>query len=659
MRTTKTLVNRSICCALLSACVFVPNTMAAQSEPEIDKPLDIFVVIGRRLNHELDIASNITTIDHQNIIASGAKDLADLLRGQAGIQVSDSNSGPRFSIRGFTGSQAANNTLVLVDGRRLNRIDISAPDLNAIALNQIERIEVLSGSAGVLYGDQAVGGVINIITKSPQSTQGNLQLLAGSWNHKRANANVSGKITDAWSYYLSGQYDKSDNYREHNANKTGNGLARIEYKDDAQRFFVEASHSDDNRLYAGALTKLEYKENPRQASPKPHLANDYGHTITTVLRSGWRQQLDKIWQTDIELNYTNSGKTGLSFGNPFPISREQTGLYSKFIADFPVKAGKINWIIGSDITVGRANFPVRNRKNTQTMSGVYTQAIVPLNKQLSYTVGGRYASVKDELTDGQIYKNGTDLNADATAVELAFNYQLNQSNRLYLRGETNFRFAKVDEQAYTSPNVHGLKPQTGKSYEAGWNYSGSDHSLKINLYRLDLTDEIVFDPSAQPPRRGGFNGANVNADASRRNGAGINWNWQLFSNVTLGAEYNYIDAKFTEGKNTGKHLSWVAKNNARISSQIDVSDNIQFYLSANFIGKRYLEGDNGNLGKKLPSYTLVNSAINYTLNDWRFTLSGDNLLNKTYVSSGFYSKFGSGFYIGNGRNVNLSVNYQF
>ncbi len=116
---------------------------------------DELVVISRSIKEPLHIAANVNVIDSYDIEKSGATNLTELLRGRSGIQVSDSNSGPVFAMRGFSGSQAANNTLILVDGRRLNNIDIAAPSISAIPLNQIERVELLSGSAGVLYGDQA------------------------------------------------------------------------------------------------------------------------------------------------------------------------------------------------------------------------------------------------------------------------------------------------------------------------------------------------------------------------------------------------------------------------------------------------------------------------------------------------------------------------
>ena len=72
-----------------------------------------------------------------------------------------------MDIRGF-GETGPLNTLVLVDGRRVNEIDLSGVDWTQIPLDQVERIEIVRGSGSVLYGDNAVGGVINIITKKPE-----------------------------------------------------------------------------------------------------------------------------------------------------------------------------------------------------------------------------------------------------------------------------------------------------------------------------------------------------------------------------------------------------------------------------------------------------------------------------------------------------------
>ena len=657
MRMMKKQFTLSIAALVTASYIYSPNILAETKTKDQDKPLEVIVVTGRQAKTELDIPSNIKVIDSTDIQTSGATNLEDVLRGQAGIQVADSNSGAVFSLRGFGAGQAANNILVLVDGRRLNNIDIAAPSLSAIPLNQIERVEVLSGSAGVLYGDQAVGGVINIITKSTTNSGGSVYLAGGNFNSHEVRADYSNSINEDWSYYLAANHLKSDNFRKHNQSKTGSILGRIQYDKEDKNFFVESSYYDNNRQYPAALTEQEYKTNPRQGN-----GDDYGHTISKVSRVGYAQNINKVWRFDSELSFDDSDTTGISgssWGFPSPYLNQRSLLHfsPKVLANYGTDAGNLNIIFGSDLSRGKSEFS-NGRSNTQKLASIYTQATVPLTKELDYVVGGRYSDVKDELKDPQTFANGDELSSDAHALELGLNYRPDTSNRLYIRAEDNFRFAKVDEQAYSNPN--GLKPQTGRSYETGWDFSGQKHTLKVSLYQLELEDEIVFDPSADKPYpEAPWQGANVNADKSKRFGIDTDWNWQLTDTLNLGAEYHYIDAKFTNGANKDKALPWVAKNTGRLHSSIDFSHDFQFYIEANYVGQRYIEGDNANNGDKLDSYTLLNTAINYRKNNWLASLRFDNLLDKEYVSSGYYSDFGSGYYPGEGRSWKFSVQYQF
>ncbi len=648
MRKMKTQLSLSIAAALVASAIYTPTTLAKTQSAT--KPLEVIVVTGRQIKSELNIPSNIKVIDSSDIQASGATKLEDVLRGQAGIQVSDSNSGAVFSLRGFTSGQAANNTLILIDGRRLNNIDIAAPAISAIPLNQVERVEVLSGSAGVLYGDQAVGGVINIITKSPTDSGGSFYISGGSFNSKEVRADYSNNINNDWSYYLTANQQKSDNYRRHNANETGSVLGRLQYDSNDKNFFVESSYYDSNREYAGALSEAQLKEDPRQSNS----ATDYGHQISKVYRLGYSQALTKQWAFDSELNFNDSNTTGSSYGSQSFNSRELLRFTPRFIANYTTDSGNLNLIIGSDVSQGKSKFIggfTNGRSNTQKLISVYTQATVPLTKELDYIVGGRYSDITDEITDPNSFPDGAKLDNDAHALELGINYRPNSSNRLYLRADDNFRFAKVDEQAFSNPM--GLKPQTGQSYEAGWDFNNQNQHLGLSIYQLELKDEIVFQGIF------GQGGTNVNADESKRLGFDADWNSQLTDEINLGAEYHYIDSEFTAGLNKGNELPWVAKNTGRLYTTYDVTSSLQLFVEANYVGKRFIEGDNQNADEKLNSYTLLNTAINYRKNNWLTSLRFDNLLDKEYVSAGYYSTYGNGYYSGKGRSWKLSIQYQF
>ena len=640
-----------------SLCSFsiIAPVMAADdtSTAKVDEHL---VVIGRSDKTPLNIAANVNVIDAAAIEMSGATNLTDVLRGQSGIQISDNNIGTSFAMRGFSASTAVNNTLILLDGRRLNNIDIAAPSLNAIPLNQVDRIEILSGSAGVLYGDQAVGGVINIVTKSPENTGGSVQLSGGSFDTYEGRGDVSGAINKDWRYFFTGTYNQGDNYRQHNANETGSILGRIQYKTATDSFFVETSYYDNDRENPGSLTEKQFKDDPRASSNKV----EYAHEMTTAARTGYQHQLNQNWALAADLDYSDTLVSSLNWGANSHNTRSLLMFSPKALANYSTRQGELNLVTGLDISRGKADFDTMARSNVQQMQSAYLQATVPLSHTLSYVVGGRYARVTDELVDGNVYPNGMDLDENAHAFELGLNYRPTAEHRLYVRADDNFRFAKVDEQAYTSPGVFGLKPQTGRSYEAGWDWAVASQTLRVSLYRLDLEDEIVYDSSAVKPIGGNFNGANVNADASRRYGAGADWDWQITKALQLGLEYNYTDAEFTDGANDGKELSWVAKHTGRGYVSMDFAEHFQVFAEAIYTGDRFIEGDNANQGDKLASYVLGNLALNYNRDAWLASLRIDNVFDKDYVSAGYYGgDWGDSYYSGRGRDIRFTVGYRF
>ena len=123
--------------------------------------------------------------------------------------------------------------------------------------------------------------------------------------------------------------------------------------------------------------------------------------------------------------------------------------------------------------------------------------------------------------------------------------------------------------------------------------------------------------------------------------------------------YDYIDAEFTEGVNDGKALSWVAKHSGRGYISYDFAENWQVFAAGIYTGERFMQGDNANVDAKLDSYVLTNIALNYTQSQWSASLRVDNLLDEDYVSAGYYSAWGSGYYPGDGRNIRLTAGYHF
>ena len=165
------------------------NAQAVQKTPADAIDAEVIVTATRSPYSIQRVPATLRVISQEDIQNSAAHNVADLLRNQGTVQVRDSMGNgrdARLSLRGFGASA---NALVLVDGRKLNNSDLGGPDLTAVALSDVERIEILEGGAGALYGDQAVGGVINIITRKVSKRQG--QVVAGRGSYDGENYRAS------------------------------------------------------------------------------------------------------------------------------------------------------------------------------------------------------------------------------------------------------------------------------------------------------------------------------------------------------------------------------------------------------------------------------------------------------------------------------------
>ena len=158
---------------------------------------EIVVTAGKVEEPVKKTPRNVTVITAEDIAEAPSNNIIDLMSREVGINVRSLQGSDRqavIDIRGM-GATAASNVVVLVDGVKLNSPDLSGPDLSSISLDQIERIEVVRGSGGVLYGDGAVGGVVNIVTKKGMiGTQVNASATLRELRHHRCVGCCQGRV---------------------------------------------------------------------------------------------------------------------------------------------------------------------------------------------------------------------------------------------------------------------------------------------------------------------------------------------------------------------------------------------------------------------------------------------------------------------------------
>jgi len=208
---------------------------SAQDDPQSNKltlpPID---VSSSRLTAGI-VGASTTVITAEDIRRSPGQTLPDILSREPGIQVQNLFGGVNAArsvvdMRGF-GASAGSKTLILIDGRRITDLDLTGVDLAAIPRDSIERIEITRGNSGtILYGDGAVGGVINIVTKSPVGSRPTARVETGfgTFKQREGNASASGAV-GPWSASIYGNGVNSDGYRVNNFYRQLDGAADLRY----------------------------------------------------------------------------------------------------------------------------------------------------------------------------------------------------------------------------------------------------------------------------------------------------------------------------------------------------------------------------------------------------------------------------------------------
>lgn len=200
------------------------------------------------------VGASTSVITAEDIARSPAQSIQEIIAQTPGVQLSSLNGGingaqTNIDLRGF-GAFATANTLILINGRRINDVDLAGVDLSTIPRDSIARIEITRGNSGaVLYGDNAVGGVVNIVTKTGSSGPAvTMRAEAGVGSFNQRQGAVSGSVNQGpWSTSFYGNMVKSDGYRVNSALDQRNGVGEIRYTTPEFTAFFNLS-ADDQRL---------------------------------------------------------------------------------------------------------------------------------------------------------------------------------------------------------------------------------------------------------------------------------------------------------------------------------------------------------------------------------------------------------------------------
>ena len=154
-------------------------------------------------------------------------------------------------MRGF-GEASSSNFLMLLNGRKLNDLDMGGINFSNIPLSSIDRIEIIRGnSAGTIYGSGAVGGAINIVTKDSSEVSDIINLSYGSYNSMSVDFTTSASLDESTSMMITGKTKETDTYRESGDYDRDDILLRLNHKNNNLKSYLDISSSSKNQLLSG------------------------------------------------------------------------------------------------------------------------------------------------------------------------------------------------------------------------------------------------------------------------------------------------------------------------------------------------------------------------------------------------------------------------
>jgi len=630
-----------------------------QKDSRTDGVMKEVVVTGTRFEERVErIPANVTVIDQEDIKNSSAKNVPDLLRSQEGIVVRDllaNGKSAQVDLRGF-GEAAPYNNLVLVDGRRVNEIDLSGVDWTQIPLDQIERIEVLRGTGTVLYGDNAVGGVINIITKTPSDRfTASAGAVAGSYSRNKEHVSVSGGQGPlAASFY--GSYDATQGYRENNIYRARHGGGKIVY-DVASYLSLNLSgsyHTDDYGL-PGPLTKDQLSVN-RRASLDPL---DKAETEDGYLKLGSDLLLGTSGNLVTDLSYRNRDSKS-DFPDPlFPYvidsQIETYGFTPRYVHKSDVMGHKNTLITGVDLywidqdlktysgTFSSTTTPTGLANISRDSYGLYVNDQFSILDPLILTLGARHEKAEYDLHQRDLspfplapLDETVEESENAYSAGLTWLYSGKSS--LFGRYNRSFRFPLTDELVLFDYGVGkirvnpDLKPQTGDHYEVGARHFFTPNlQANLTLYRAEINDEIFFNK---------LSFTNENYDQTLHQGIEIGCRADFFEKLTVYGNYVYEKATFRDGPFGGKDIPAVPRNKFNLGFRLhDVIPKLVFSADYFYVGDSTLISDQANQFEKLESYYTINLRLSYAWRWFNVFAGVNNVTDQKYSEYGVIGGF--------------------
>jgi len=648
--------------------IFAADDATPKGEPEE------IVITGSRIDVGLTGAST-TVIDRQAIAYSPAQTLPELLQFEAGVQSVDLYGGTGAAratadLRGF-GSTGTQNALLLVNGRRLNTIDLANIDYANIPRDSIDRIEITRGNAAsVLYGEGAVGGVINIVTRTgaPDGNKTSARLTMGPEHYVQGDF-ATELALDGYSLNAYGTLISGDGYRDNNEIRQRNLVSELRWHGDAGDVFLKFGIDDQELGLPGGrfvdpssgLDQVDH--DPRGATTPFDWADQNGFATTLgatqLLGDGVQLVLDSglSFKNQKSMFYSGWGNSfvdtdlwNLSVTPRLKLEREIAGLDVRTITGIDFYQASYD----SDRSQEEYTTAVHDYDAEQWTLALYAQNTVALrdDTDLSFGLRGQYFRFhgEDSLNPaapgwwGEAADDSLRSGEWQHALNLGVEHRLSDRLSVFGRVGRSFRFPTIDERIGGRwMSSFELDTQTSTDAEIGASYQGRSFDLRTSIYAMNLRNELYF-------RADDF--TNQNLDPTRRFGVESSGGLQLRQDLRLTGALAYTWAEFVDGPLDEKDVPLVALWTGTLSAFWDIRplvgdlvDELEFVTTVSYSDeKRLIDDTYGIQSDRIPEHTLVDLKLSGARGPVSFSLTVTNLFDRDYYQYGVASTFTPGRY---------------
>ncbi len=562
----------------------------AQANPQV-LSLDDVVVTAAGYEQSVEQApASITVITGEELRKKSFHDLTDALRDVEGVTVNGSANETDISIRGMP----ADYTLILVDGKRQSARESRVNGNRGYEQSfvppaeAIERIEVVRGPMSSLYGSDAIGGVINIITRKVTPEWGgsvtydySARQHSDQGNARQTQFYLNGPlITDtlglqAWGRYLDRQADDDV--------EITNGYTKADHKDITARLAYTPT-ADHDILLEGGATRLENGDglSPNWATREQENNRDH-LSLSHQGRWGWAT-------SDVSLAWEKSSREGLATESQADVlgrkpTVENTVLDAKLVmpTERNITTTGLQW---NDTRVTDWNQALGDRKNYEysvVQKALFAENEWSVTDTFALTTGLRMDHHEQygvhfsprlygvwNATDEWTFKGGVARGFKAPELRAVIeDYAVLRRNTFAMLGNPD------------------LKPETSTNYELSALWSNRDNlSAGATVFYNDFKDKLSTVTTTE--RYNGFIVMErVNVDKAVIQGMELNGRWDVSETVAIKGNFTYTDSEQKSGANAGAPLALTPERKANVRADWQFSERLDLYAAVNYYGKEY------------------------------------------------------------------------